>query len=125
MSQFYHSAGSGGSGGGGFTWIEITGTTTGLAGGTGYIMNNGSQITATLPAACALGDVIQIVGKGAGGYQIAQNAGQTIHFGSSDTTTGAGGSLTTTNQYDAIELVCTAANTDFTVLDSVGSFTVV
>ena len=72
-----------------------------------------------------VGDIIEIVGKGAGGWLIAQNAGQTIHFGSSDTTTGAGGSLASTNRYNSIYLVCITANTDFLVKTSGGNITVV
>ena len=80
----------------------------------GYIANNAALVTATLPSTSAVGDLVWIVGKGAGGWQIAQNAGQTIHFGNQDTTMGAGGHLDSTNQYDTIQLLCTAANTDWT-----------
>lgn len=113
------------SSGGILGWTEETGTSANLVVNEGVIANNASLVTLTLPTTAALGSIIRIVGKGAGLFAIAQGAGQTIHFGASDTTTGAGGSLTATNQYDAIELVCTVANTDFTVLSSVGSFTVV
>ena len=81
---------------------------------TGYIANNAALVTATLPAVSAIGDFVWIVGKGAGGWQIAQNAGQTIHFGNQNTTVGPGGHLDSANQYDAIQLLCTAANTDWT-----------
>ena len=110
---------------GAFTWSEETGATIALAVDNGYICNRGSLITATLPATAALGKTIRLVGKGAGLYAIAQNAGQTIHYTNKDTTTGVGGSLTALNQYDAIELICTVADTDFTVLSSIGNFTVV
>jgi len=111
--------------GGGVSWTEVTGTTQAIAVNNGYIANNGALVTLTLPTTASIGDVIKLVGKGAGLYKIAQNAGQTIHYGSSDTTTGTGGSLTATNQYDAIKIVCITSNTDFAVLSSTGSFTVV
>ena len=109
----------------GFTWNEVTGTSQTIVIDNGYIANNASQVDFTLPASGALGDTFQIVGKGAGGFKISQNAGQTIHYVASDTTTGAGGSLAAVEQYAAIEIVCTTANTDWTVLDSSGNFTVV
>jgi hypothetical protein len=102
-------AGGGGGGGGGITWNTVSGTSQSAAVNNGYIANN-----ASLPAVSAVGDLVWIVGKGAGGWQIAQNAGQTIHFGNQNTTVGAGGHLDSANQYDAIQLLCTAANTDWT-----------
>jgi hypothetical protein len=116
-------SGSGG-GGGGLTWNEVTGTTQSLAADNGYIMNNASLVTGTLPATCALGKTIALCGKGTGLYKIAQNSGQTIHFGNQDTTTGTGGYLQATHRRDAIALLCTVADTEFTILNSVGNFTV-
>jgi len=110
---------------GGFTWNEETGTSATMLVENAYIANNAALVTLTLPATASLGDSIQIVGKGAGLFRIAQNAGQTIHYIDSDTTTGAGGSLTAIEQYAALELVCITANTDWAVLDSAGNFTVV
>jgi hypothetical protein len=107
------------------TWVEVTTTSQALAGGTGYVMNNASLVTGTLPAACDFGDVIRVCGKGAGKWKIAQNAGQKIHFIDATTTTGPGGSLAATKQYDVIEILCTVANTEFTVQDVVGNITIV
>lgn len=107
------------------TWTEVTATgPTALSVNEGVVANNGSQVNLTLPATAAVGDIIRIAGKGAGGFQIQQNAGQTIHFAGSSSTTGTGGSITSTIQYNAIELVCTTANTDFVVISSIGNFTV-
>ena len=113
------------SSGGGFNWVEVTGTTQAISAQTGYIANNAGLVTLTLPATAVVGDTFQIVGKGAGLFKIAQNALQTIHYVASDTTTGVGGSLTAIEQYAAIEIVCITANSDFAVLDSSGNFTVV
>ena len=107
------------------SWVEETTTSRSLLVNQGVIGNNAGTITMTLPATAALGDIIRITQKGAGAIAIAQNAGQTIHFGSSDTTTGAGGSCTSTADNDTIELVCCTANTNFQVLSSQGSWTVV
>ena len=109
----------------GVAWTEVTGTSQSMAVNNAYILNNAALVTATLPATAAVGDVLIIVGKGAGGWTMAQNAGQTVHFISSDTTTGAGGSISSTVRYDSLEVVCTTADTDFVVRSSVGNLTVV
>ena len=111
--------------GGGLSWSEETGGTVALVAHSGYILNNAGVLVATLPATAAVGSVIDIVGKGAGGWSVAQRAGQTIHFIASDTTPGVGGSLASTVRYDCISLVCTTADTDFCVRSSVGNITIV
>ena len=110
--------------GGGFTWVDVTGTSDDIEASTGYVANNAGLVTLTLPATCSFGDIHYIVGKGSGGWLIAQNAGQTIHFGNQDTTTGVGGSLASTNQYDVVLLLCVTDDTDWIVLSSVGNITV-
>lgn len=107
--------------GSGIGWTEVTGTTQAMASDNGYASNNVSQVVFTLPATAAFGTILNVVGKGAGGWQIAQNAGQNIQVGSVSTTVGAGGTLTSTNQFDAIELVCTTADTVWTALSVQGN----
>jgi len=107
------------------TWNTVAGTSASMAVDNGYIANNGALVTLTLPAVAAVGDQIRVTGKGAGGWLIAQNAGQTIYFGTSTTTTGAGGSLASTAQRDGVELVCVTANNDFNVISAIGNLTVV
>lgn len=115
-----------GSGSGtGITWNSITGTTQTASSNNGYVLNNAGLVTLTLPSTAAVGDVIEVVGKGTGLWKIAQVAGQTIHFGNTDTTTGVAGSLAATLRYDSLRLVCITANTDFVVVSSVGSITIV
>jgi len=103
-------------GGGGYTWTEVTGVSQAMATNNGYITNNPALVTLTLPATAALGTTISIAGKGAGGWKIAQNAGQEIFFGSSATTIGATGYLQSTQQFDSIELLCITADTQWTVI---------
>lgn len=107
--------------GGGYQWTEVTGTTQAIAANQGYISSNGSVVTLTLPVTSAVGDAVAITGKGAGGWLVAQNTGQTIHIGTSVTTSGAGGSIASTNQYDSIELVCITANTVWSTIGGVQS----
>ncbi len=112
------------SSGGGLAWTDVTGTSQAMAVNNGYTANNAALVTLTLPATAAYGTVMSVVGKGAGLWKIAQNASQTIHFGITNTTTGTGGSLASNFQYDVVTILCTIANTDFTVIDSVGNLTV-
>ncbi len=94
---------------GGINWNNISGTTQAAAVNNGYIVGNASQTTITLPATAALGSVIAVQGKGAGGWILAANTGQTIQVGSTATSTA--GTITSANQWDAIEVVCVTANT--------------
>lgn len=113
------------SGGGMLQWTEVTGTSANMAVNNGYIANNAGLVTLTLPVTAVIGDIIRVTGKGTGGWSIAQNAGQTIFFGTSTTTTGVAGSLDSTEDRDTVELVCVTANDDWNVLSSVGNITVV
>lgn len=107
-----------------FKWNEVTGTSDTFEAQNGYITNNAGLVTLTLPSTCAVGDYFRVAGLGAGGWAVAQNASQTIHFGNMDTTTGVGGSLASTNRYDCLEFLCVATNNEFLVLSSVGNITV-
>ncbi|QZA59479.1 hypothetical protein [Candidatus Rhabdochlamydia porcellionis] len=116
--------------GGGITWVNVTGTTQAIVVNTGYIASNAAQVVFTLPTTAALGDTFYITGNGnagTSGWKINQNAGQVIFFGSSTTTVGTSGSLTSTNQLDSIRAVCIVpgAATVWNVIDSIGNITVV
>lgn len=93
--------------GAGFTWTDVTGTSQTLAVENGYIADNAALVTFTLPASANLGDQMEIVGKGAGGWSITCNAGQVIHLGNVAST--AAGTVSSTNQYDRIRLTCITA----------------
>ena len=90
-----------------------------------YICNKGTLVTATLPATATVGQRMNITGIGAGGWLVAQNASQMIHFGSVTTTTGVGGSLASTADRDSIEFICVVADLEFQVISSVGNITIV
>jgi len=105
-------------------WVEAT-IDTALLANVGYIANKGTLLIFTMPATAAIGSRIKIMGKGVGLFTVAQNAGQVIHFGAFDTTTGVGGSLTSTLRYDVVELVCITANTDWSVAYSIGNIDVI
>lgn len=101
---------------GGFTWNNTTGSTQTMAVNNGYVSNDGATlVTFTLPATAAVLQRVSIQGAGSGLWTIAQNAGQTIHSNYVSTTTGVTGTVSSTNQYDSIDLICITANTDFAV----------
>jgi len=110
---------------GGLPWTNVTGGSQLMSPNNGYIANNASQVVFGLPNTAAIGTVLAVVGAGAGGWEISQSAGQTIHLESTSTTTGTGGSLVSTNRYDSLELLCTTANTDWVVRTVVGNITLV
>lgn len=112
------------SGGQPFSWIEETTTSGNFVANQGIITNNGSLVTLTLPTTCNVGESFRVAGLGAGGWRVAQNASQVIHFGNMDTTVGVTGMLDSTNRYDCIEFLCVVLNNEFVVLSSVGNITV-
>jgi hypothetical protein len=106
--------------------VDQTSSSVTMTTNTVYIIDNGaSLVTLTLPTTAALGAFFEIIGFSAGGWQIAQATGQTIHFNSTNTTTGTGGSLASSQQYNCVRIRCSKANTDFTVCESQGNLTVV
>lgn len=118
-------AAASGGGGGVSSWVDVTGTTQAMAINTGYLADNASLVTMTLPSTAAQFSIIRVAGKGAGGWKIAQNASQTIQIGNQVTTTGVGGSLASTNAFDALEIMCTTTNNGWVVLSGWGNITVV
>lgn len=108
--------------GGGISWTEVTGTSQAAAINNGYIANNGALVTITLPATAVVGSIVRIIGLGAGGWKVAQNANQYVRWDESNvTTTGVGGSLDSTDDHDAVELICTVTDNGWSVLSSKGN----
>lgn len=100
----------------GFSWTTVSGTSQAMLSNNGYIANNAGLVTLTLPVTSTVGDEIDIIGKGAGGWTIAQGAGQQLVIGNVSSTVGAGGSVSSTNAKDSLQIICTAANTEWTIL---------
>jgi hypothetical protein len=109
----------------GNVWNSITAATATMTPDQGYIANRATLVTLTLPTTAAVGTELEISGLGAGGWLIAQNALQSINDGNSTTTIGTGGSLASTQRYNAIRLLCVVANTTWNVLSGQGNFTIV
>lgn len=107
---------------GSVVWNDVSGTTQSAAVNQGYIISNASQTTVSIPATAAEGSVFSVAGKGAAGWILQMNTGQTCHFGNAATS--SAGSLTSTNQWDAVTILCVTANTTFSVISSIGNLTV-
>jgi hypothetical protein len=114
-------------GGSSFTWNVITDptTTVSMVANNGYIYNGSLGLNLTLPATAAAGTILRVTsGQPASAIwlQILQNAGQTIAFTdftgtNSTTTTGVSGRLENgSGSYGSVELICTTANTDWTII---------
>lgn len=110
------------SGVGSLVWNDVSGTSQAAVVNNGYIISNASQTTVTIPATAAEGSVFGVAGKGAAGWILQMNTGQTCHFGSSATS--SAGSLTSTNQWDSVQILCVTANTTFVVIAVQGNLTV-
>lgn len=104
--------------GSGIGWTEVTGSSQTMTADSGWVANNAGLVTLTLPTTAAFGTAISVIGKGAGGWEIAQNSGQNIQVGSVASTVGVGGSIASTNRYDSITLICTTADTVWTTVGS-------
>lgn len=111
--------------GGVISWVDVVGTSQAMAINTGYIADNAALVTLTLPSTAAQGTVLRVAGNGAGGWLIAQGSGQSVKIGNQTTSTGAGGSLASTNRYDQLELLCVVANTTWVTIAGWGNITVV
>lgn len=81
-----------------------------LESNTYYTSNNSSLQTFTLPVSPSAGDFYKIIGFGAGGWTVTQNAGQSIQVGDSPTIVGAGGSISSISTKDSIDIYCLDTN---------------
>jgi len=90
-------------------WSTISGTTQAALVNNGYIVGNVAQTTITLPSTAPVGSIISVVGKGAAGWIVTANGGQTINLGTSATS--AGGTLTSAAATDTLDLICITADT--------------
>lgn len=110
---------------GGIAWqVSVISLT--MVPNTGYIPNAVGRLTFTLPSTpFVVGQLFRIGGGGSGGgWLLAQNANQFINFGDMDTTVGTGGSLSSTNAGDSLELLA-VSTLELTVIASVGNITII
>lgn len=106
--------------------VNVTAATQAMAVGTSYVANAAaSTVVFTLPATAAQGDRMEIVGNGPGGWQINQNASQSIKLATQSSVTGVAGFVASTSRYDSVELYCVVAgaSTIWNIKSSSGSLT--
>jgi hypothetical protein len=110
----------------GFNWLFVSANQA-LAAAFGYfVVAPGGAVLLSLPAVSNPGDTIQVTLAGATSWTITQpNVGSQIRLSGSTTTLGVGGSITSTDQGDTIELVCFSSNAIWQTVDFVGNITVV
>lgn len=105
-----------------FTSVAVDGA---LVTNTAYVNDKAALLTMSLPATSAKGDVIILQGYGATGWKITQAANQQILVGNTNTTLGAGGTLSSSDKGDSVSMVCTTANLEWRVFGMVGNLTIV
>lgn len=109
-------------GGGLKTVVDATGPTNSPAVNTRIVPNTGVLLTINLPTVAAVGDLLQVTGLGAGGWILDAGAGDIIHTSGGDTS--SGGTLASTNRYDAVTVVCVVANSEWVVEGMDGVLTI-
>ncbi len=107
-----------------FFWNFVTTSTQSMVANNGYVQNHSGQITFTLPSTAAAGTILRVKGYNTGGWTIVLNNDQYIIWDAAYTTTITTGSLTSTDDNDAVEMICLVANTAWGILSSMGNITV-
>ena len=106
-------------------WTNISASQA-LVNNNGYIcVAPGGALSLSLPVTSAVGDIIEVVLDGATSWTITQGAGQQIRYGNVQSTLGAGGSVASTAQGDALKLVCVTADLRWVATSGIGTLTVV
>lgn len=91
-----------------------------------YVCNNDtSRVSIVLPTTSAVGDKIELIGAGLGGWGIDQNDGQTVRIGDVVTTPGSGGHIRSGTQFECITIRCLVANLHWIAVSVVGNPTVI
>jgi hypothetical protein len=76
----------------------------------GYFTNGGGIITLALPSTSSVGDTFEVCTLNAAGWRITQAGSQQMRVGTSLTTSGASGYISSLNTGDWVELVCYQAS---------------
>lgn len=90
-----------------------------------YYVNSPSLVTLTLPATFNKFSLFGVIGEGAGGWKVAQQAGQICRLTSTSTTLGVTGSISSANRYDNMFLRAMVADTELSATGRNGSLIVV
>ena len=108
----------------GLTWNLITGSSATMVSNNAYVSDNAGLVTYTLPTISSFGDIIYLTGI-SGSWKIVYGSSQYIQVGNVASTTTTG-NIVSTNTFDAVNLVCTVANTSWQTFNgSQGNITIV
>ena len=102
------------SGGASITWDTATNDTN-AAVNYGYVVDSVSYVNITLPATCAVGDVVKIVGEGSGKWKVTPNTGDTIYY--LDESVDDTSYFTATNYKGSCEAHCITANSEWEITE--------
>ena len=92
------------------TWSVLT-TSPATENDKGYFINGNALVNVPLPENSIVGDTIEVCAMSAFGWAITQQGTQRMRVGTLQTTLGAGGSISSLNVGDWVELVCNVAST--------------
>jgi hypothetical protein len=104
-----------------FQWSEIISSQVAIV-DNGYITNNVALINITLPLTADVGDIVKVLGFGAGGWALVANTGQTIQFG--DLISSTSGNIASTIYNDFVEVMCVSNSLVWEVMSCRGNITV-
>lgn len=107
--------------GGGTTWNLINANQFLVSGEAYFVDTTLGNVTLTLPPVSVLGDYFRIYNLGPNNVVIGQGIGQQTRLGQQLSTIGVLGSFTTTQPGDALEIVCSVANTNFNIVSVIGN----
>lgn len=99
------------------TWSDVTGTTQAMTPNNGYVLVTTALVTFTLPITAAKYTQLSIIDTTGFGWQLNQNAGQSIIVGGYQSTVGTGGNIFNSdlNYNSTITLICVVADTTWAV----------
>lgn len=80
-----------------------------------YIVDSSGLVSLILPVESSFGDQISVIGRGTGGWRIIQGNDQLVHIGNLTSTTGSSGSISSTDQFDSLRLICIDDNFEWTL----------
>lgn len=105
--------------------VDIGGAAVSLEGNHSYIMNKsgGNRLVATLPSSAAVGQVIELIGRGSSGWSLEVGLNQTIRIGDQSCTSTTG-KVESGSQYDCITIKCTYTNLEWIAISAIGNLTV-
>lgn len=105
-----------------FQWLDASETTVAMEINKGYIASNSGLVTLTLPAIAPVGARVAVQDSGAGGWTIAQNAGQRVRTNSGQSTTGVTGTTSSSQIFDVIYILCVEENTEWVFNGGFGNY---